>query len=352
MKFLKNIKSYRAFFAAGLLLCVAPVLMSGQKGTAVRDTVIFKTSADNPGYVNIKSSVLTRDSILVGDQVVWKTLFTMPENKSLVIAPYGEITGGEGSKIDVLHDFVLDTVSVRKGIAELEAKLLFTSFDSGYYKLPQPLIVAGGENGDTIYFDTPSIAVNTIQIDTASFKAYDIKGQIKYPVTFKEVFPWILLSLFVIGAAYLLYRYIKYKRENKDFFGKPIVKDPPHIIALRELDKLRMQKLWQAGKEKQFYTGIADTLREYIEARYHINAMEKTSSEIMESLADKNVETGPYNELEGLFSLADLVKFAKYSPLESENEEAIPVAVKFVNSTFMQEMEQEKNNTEKKEEGK
>lgn len=366
MRLLKNIRcSYviAALFLTGMLpLSVygqagktrvpqgtqpSPVMPGAQPAAATggQDEPVLKKAADNPGYIDIKSSGLTRDSILVGDQVVWSTVFEIPGGKSLAIAPYGEETG----KIDVLHDFRLDTLSIKDGIARLEARLLFTSFDSGFYRLPQPLIIAGGT--DTIYFDPPSIAVNTIQIDTASFKAYDIKGQITYPVTFKEVLPWILLGLGVIVVIYLLYRYIKYRKENRDFFGKPIVKDPPHIIALRELEKLRMQKLWQSGKEKQFYTGIADTLREYIEARYAVSAMEKTTTEIMESLSDKQVESRAYNELNGLFKLADLVKFAKYTPLEAENEEAVPIAVRFVNSTFMQEMEQEKNNVEQKEEG-
>lgn len=349
MKFLRNIK--RCYVTAALAwLCLWPALAQGQTVPgAIRDTVIAKTTADNPGYVKVASSRLTRDSILVGDQVVWSTVFSLPAAKELAIAPYGEIAGRDGGKIDVLHDFMLDTLSIKNGITELEAKLLFTSFDSGYYKLPQPLIVAGGT--DTIYFDSPFIAVNTMQIDTASFKAYDIKGQITYPITFKEVLPWILLALAVIGVLYLGYRYIKYRKENKDFFGKPIVKDPPHIVALRELEKLRNQKLWQAGKEKQFYTGITDTLREYIEARYQVSAMEKTTTEIMASLAGKQVEARSYNELNELFKVADLVKFAKYTPMEAENEESIPVAVRFVNSTFMQEMEQDKTSTEQTKEG-
>lgn len=353
MNLLKYIRFYCAFLAAGVLLCAATV----PKVPLVRDTArvdvppVVKTVADNPNYVEIKSSTITRDSILVGDQVVWSTVFSLPSGKGLVIAPYTEQAGQ--AKIDVLQEFQLDTLSIKEGITQLEARLLFTSFDSGYYQLPQPLVIAGdAQGGDTIYFDMPFIAVNTIQVDTTAFKPFDLKGQMGYPVTFKEVLPWILLGLVVLVLIYLIYRYVKYRKENRDFFGKPVVQDPPHIVALRELDKLRTQKLWQGGKEKQYYTGITDTLREYIEARYQIAAMEKTSSEIMESLAGQKVEAKPYNELNELFKLADLVKFAKYTPVEVENEEAIPAAVRFVNSTFMQEMEQDKNSTDQKKEGK
>lgn len=355
MSLLRYIRFYCTILAAGVLLVAATAPDAPQvQQNAAPDAVLpvtpqpMKTIKDNPAYVVIKKTSFTRDSILVGDQVVWSTVFTLPSNKSLVIAPYAEQAGQ--AKIDVLQEFRLDTLSIKDGIAQLEARLLFTSFDSGYFQLPQPLVVAAGTEGaDTIYFDPQSIAVNTIQVDTTAFKPFDIKGQMGYPITFKEVLPWILLVLLVLAAVYVLFRYIRYRKENRDFFGKPVVQDPPHIIALRELDKLRTQKLWQGGREKQYYTGITDTLRAYMEARYHIAAMEKTSSEIMESLAEQQVEAKPYKELNELFKLADLVKFAKYTPIEGENEEAVLVAVRFVNSTFMQEMEQEqKNSTDQK----
>ena len=295
---------------------------------------------DNPSYVTINNSKLSRDSILIGDQVTWSTNLTVKGDNSLAAVPYADLVAADSSKIEVLRGVELDTIAIKEGIAELEAKLLFSYFDSGYFKLPDAKFISS--NGDTITLAAPSIAVNTIQIDTATFKMYDIKGQINYPITFKEVYPWVLFVLAVVLIGYLLYRFIKNKRENGSLFGKPVVKDPPHIVALRELDKLRTQKLWkESGKEKLVYTGVTDALREYIEGRYSISAMEKTSAEILKDLSDKKIEARPYNELNELFQLADLVKFAKYTPQEAESEEVIPMAVRFVNSTFLQEMEQE-----------
>ena len=262
------------------------------------------------------------------------------------LVPYAGVVEAEKAPIDVVHDIKLDTLAIKNGIKELEAKLLITSFDSGYYKLP--LLVALTPQGDTIYLDSPFLDVTNIQIDTVNFVMHPIKGQAGYPVTFMEVLPWILLALGIVFIAYLVYRYIKYRRENRDFFGKPIVKDPPHIVALRALDKLHSEKLWQNGKEKIFYTGITDTLREYIENRYGVSAMEKTSSEIIRSLEGMDIEKKVFGELDELFKTADLVKFAKYTPGIHENEEAIPVAVRFVNSTFMQELEDEKQKGEEK----
>ncbi|MBO5407203.1 MAG: hypothetical protein J6A27_06805 [Bacteroidales bacterium] len=328
-------RHFAKIFLAVLLFCGGGILHAQEQMIPI----------SLPQWLEVKSSSLSKDSILVGEQVVWSTVMAMPQQQEIAFLPYAAVVEAEQAPVDVVRDFRLDTLSIKNGIKELEARLLLTSFDSGYYKLP--LMVALTPQGDTIYLDSPFLDVTNIQIDTANFTMHPIKGQMRYPLTFKEVLPWILLGLFVIAAAYLLYRYIKYRRENRDFFGKPVVKDPPHIIALRALDKLRSEKLWQNGKEKLFYTGITDTLREYIEARYNVSAMEKTSGEIMESLKDKSIEEKQYGELDELFKTADLVKFAKYIPQVHENEEAIPVAVRFVNSTFEQTLEEDKQKEEK-----
>ena len=293
-----------------------------------------------PGWLQVKESAISRDSILVGEQVVWSTVMEMPQEQEIMFAPYSAVVEAEKAPIDVVHDIQIDTLAIKNGKKELQARILLTSFDSGYYKLP--LMVALTPQGDTIYLDSPFLDVTNTQIDTANFVMHPLKGQARYPLTVKEVLPWVALGLLVLLLGYLLYRYIRYRRENRDFFGRPIVQDPPHIVALRELDKIHSQKLWQSGKEKQFYTGITDTLRSYIEGRYGVSAMEKTSSEIMASLADVGIEEKPFRELDELFKVADLVKFAKYVPATGENEEAIPVAVRFVNSTYMKELEEEK----------
>ena len=317
--------------------------LSSARGSAQLPALQFKAEQMSG---QVKSSAISKDSILIGDQVLWSTRFELGEKDSIAVYPYAGVLERDtlGSKVEVVADFKLDTVAIKKGIKELEAKVLLTSFDSGSYKLPLPLFIVNPDSEDTyaLIFDTPVLSVNTIQVDTTGFKPMDIKGQIKYPVTFREVIPWVLLGLVVAALGYLLYRYIKHRRENRDFFGRPIVQDPPHIVALRELDKIHSQKLWQNGKEKLYYTGITDALREYIEGRYGVNAMEMTSNEIMAGLSGKNIDEKLFRELDELFKTADLVKFAKYVPSNGENEEAIPSAVRFVNSTFMQELEGEK----------
>ena len=312
------------------------MLLAGLKDSFAQEQEMLQIPL--PQWLEVKKSALSKDSILVGEQVVWSTQMSLPQNQELMFAPYASVVEAEKAPVDVIHDIVLDTLAIKNGMKELEVKLLLTSFDSGYYKLP--LMVALTPQGDTIYLDSPFLDVTYSQVDTANFVMHPLKKQMKYPVTVDEIMPWAALAVALAVLGYLIYRYIKRRKENGGMFGKPEPQDPPHIIALRELDRIRGEQLWQNGEEKLFYTGVTDALREYIEARYGVSAMEKTTSEIMEDLSDKKIEPRYYKELEGLFKTADLVKFAKYVPQSAENEEVIPMAVRFVNAAFEQQLQE------------
>lgn len=320
-------RKWSKIFAAAFLLCLC---------------ASFSFSA---GAQEVKKTALTRDSILVGDQIVWSTVFSVKENVPVAVVPYAQTLAQDTTvkgAVQIVHDFVLDTIGIKKGMVELNAKVLLTSFDSGYYRLPAPVILfANGERSDTLKLSPKGLYVNNIQVDTTSFEPYDIKGQIKYPITFGEILPWILLALAVAAIIWAIVRYYKMKKLHKNFFGKNIVVVPPHITALKKLEKLRGEKLWQSGKVKAYYTGVTDTLREYIQKRYGFGAMEKTSAEIMNNLSDKKIDDKVYKDLDELFKVADLVKFAKFVPLETDDENAVPCAVNFVNYAYMQELKAE-----------
>jgi len=289
---------------------------------------------------NEQASLLSRDSILIGDQVQWKIPISLSEGENAYfVQPSEPVAPG----VETVMPFHIDTVSNRKGVLKIEAGMILTAFDSGTFVLPPMTALVQRVDGtvDTLTFEGHELAVNTIPIDTASFQPYDIKGQITFPLTFKEVFPWVLLVFAIAAGIWALVRFIRNRRQNKDFFGREKVVDPPHIVALRSLDRIRSQKLWQNNKQKQFYTAVTDTLRIYMAERYDFPAMEQTSAEIFDNLKDKDIEPSLLDSVKDLFTTADYVKFAKHNASEQENEDAIPVAVRFVNSTFMQQLEDE-----------
>ena len=285
-------------------------------------------------------SRLSRDSILIGDQVELILDLQMNEGEGFLIAAQSEqLVPG----VETIKGMTVDTLSVKKGKIDIQAHMTITSFDSGSYVLPPMLALIQNSRGeiDSLLYKGPELYVNTIPIDTATYEIKDIKGQIGYPLTFKEILPWLLLALLIAALVYLIIRLVNARRNNLTLFGKPVQKDPAHIVALRDLEKIRKQKLWQNNKQKQFYTAVTDTLRYYISERFGIVTMERPSGEMLEDLKKQDIEENTFDKIEKLFSRADLVKFAKYEASAEENEETIPDAVQFVNSTYVSQLEEE-----------
>jgi len=292
------------------------------------------------------ASRLDRDSILIGDQVRWSIPVTLEKGEECFIEkPDEPVAPG----VETIKAFGIDTVSSRRGRLELEGNMILTAFDSGSFFLPPVIVAIQRANGvvDTLFYDGPTLEVNTIPVDTVTFEPYDIKGQLKYPLTFKEAWPWGLAVLLLAAVIYVIVRFVRNRRNHRDFFGNIKTVDPPHIVALRDLEKIRSQKLWQNGKQKQFYSAVTDALRLYMAGRYEFPAMEYTTAQIFDSLKGRDIDQRLLEQMKELFTTADYVKFAKHAASDLENEEAIPTAVRFVNSTYMQQVE-----AEKEEEGK
>jgi hypothetical protein len=117
--------------------------------------------------------------------------------------------------------------------------------------------------------------------------------------------------------------------------------EPAHVRALRKLDKFRGDKYWKPDQQKTFYSGVTDTLREYIAARYGVGAMEMTTAEIFEGMKGTDVPEDLYQQMKELFERADFVKFAKYTATDEENAQVLPQAVHFVTATYQTEIEEE-----------
>ena len=128
------------------------------------------------------------------------------------------------------------------------------------------------------------------------------------------------------------------RRKNDPAFAH---KDPAHIVALRKLDSYRGNKMWAPEKQKAFYSGVTDTLREYISERYGIGAMEMTTAEIFDQMKSVDLPKELYDDAKELFDRADFVKFAKYVASDEDNAAALPVAVRFVTETYQTEVEEE-----------
>jgi hypothetical protein len=140
--------------------------------------------------------------------------------------------------------------------------------------------------------------------------------------------------LVLLGVAYYLYLRL---RDNKPLIKsfKFVRRLLPHQKAMKEIEKIKADKMVSSENQKEYYTKLTDTLRRYIEERYKFSAMEMTSSEIIERLTQDGDQKS-LDELRELFSTADLVKFAKYSTLINENDKNLVSAIDFINQTKLE----------------
>ena len=311
-----------------------------------RDTVADLSGKVIPMKGAFLQQLQERDSVLVADQLLYGfELKQVKEGTGLVLP---EIPQEQDYRLMYLSPWMLDTVKVtkqRKGLPrllDLRGSVVVSSFEEGIYELPQIVVGRLSEEGvaDTLIFEPMRLEVKTMPVDTATFVPHDIKGQIRYPLTFAEVFPWAfgawITALLIILAAGLI---ILHRRAEDPAYAH---KDPAHIVALRKLDKYRGNKMWAPEKQKLFYSGVTDALREYISSRYGISAMEMTTAQIFDDMKATDAPEALLKEVRELFDRADFVKFAKYVASEDDNASALPVAVRFVTETYQADVENEK----------
>ena len=281
-----------------------------------------------------------RDSVLIADQFRYGfTLENITEGTPLALP---ELKPEKDSPLEILGDWQLDSTRVSRkkekpARYDIRASIILTAFDGGNYQLPDiPALV----NGDTLVFKAPEepLEVKELPIDMETFQAHDIKPQVRFPYTFREILPWLLGILAAIGLIIFLYVFIQSRRKAAKEKEQA---EPAHIRALRKLDKYRGDRFWKPENQKVFYSGVTDTLREYIVARYGVGAMEMTTAEIFKDLQGSDIPKDLYEEMKSLFERADFVKFAKFTATDEENATVLPQAVHFVTATYQAELEEE-----------
>jgi len=277
-------------------------------------------------------TTLTKDSILLGDRIGLTISILVPESCKV---SFPALSDSLMKGIELVKKPSFETIKLKDKMSEQVMKLMITSFDSGSYQLPElKIAISDGTKTDTVLTNPLTLVVKTLPRDKAVKDIFDIKAPIDEPLTFREVAPWALGGLLLAGLIFLLLLYLRRRKQNRpfSFIQKPV--DPPHVIALKELEKIKEEKLWASENHKYYYTRLVDVLRIYIENRFNVNAMEQTTDEILFGLRQVEFPVDElYRQLQESLTLADLVKFAKYTPFISENEQNLKFAFDFVEKT-------------------
>lgn len=287
-------------------------------------------------------TTLSRDTIRIGDQIELKVTANVPKGYSVLFPNFADTLA---AGVELINASPIDTQVIGNDRIELIYRMLITSFDSGLHRIP-PFVLPFGEKGitDTAKTSNAWLTVLTLPRDTAITTIYDIKAPLAEPITLGEIARWVGLLILIAGIIFLIVYYFIRRKQNKPivFFEKP--EDPAHVIALKKLQEVTDAKLWVTDDHKHFHSIVTEIVREYIEGRFEVPALEQTTIEILQTVKSKNIIGKELQDfLYENLSLSDLVKFAKYVPTISENEDLLKFAYRFVNETKPVEVEKEVN---------
>jgi hypothetical protein len=141
---------------------------------------------------------------------------------------------------------------------------------------------------------------------------------------------WALLAVIVVGVG--VYAWMRRKKIIQGPPPPPPV--PADIAALEKLHQLEQTDWLSSGKIKEYYSAVSDIVREYLEKGFGVQALERTTGELMRDLRKKSeIPTDKQIELRELLDESDLVKFAKFRPEAEEGVKTHAAAVKFVEDT-------------------
>ncbi|MGE5354449.1 MAG: hypothetical protein ACM3P0_20365 [Acidobacteriota bacterium] len=211
-------------------------------------------------------------------------------------------------------------------------KYVISKYDSGEVKIP-PINVyyslKGSEKKSTLA-NGVSFVVSTLKVQGEDIK--DIKDPLKIPLDWKMILLYCLIALIIIASVVYLYLYYRKKKRQKEGLIPVVVKEP-HEEALDLLNELERKKLWQSGRIKEYHTEITEIIRTYFEKRFRVPALEITTNELVNNLSKVKEAEKVRVITSDFLNNADLVKFAKYVPMESINEEMMSQARRIVSDT-------------------
>lgn len=275
------------------------------------------------------------DSIGIGDRFD----YVIEVEKDLVQEIGFPVFDRENPGLELVADHAADTLLRDGRRLKLRKRYTMQAFEEGDYRLGRGEVLYIDKNiVDTLRTaDSLRLRVATFAIDSASQSIYDLKPQLTLPFRFREVrgyVGWSALALLLLAAAVYAARHLLARcgRGLGDIF-KPAPPVPPHVAAIRALEALHNQKLWQNNRHKQYYSGLTEILRTYIDGRYGIGAMEMTSDEIIAAMQSQQLPDKARMDLVSVLRDADLVKFAKATPEAEQNENDYLKVYYFVEET-------------------
>ena len=194
--------------------------------------------------------------------------------------------------------------------------LTVTSFDSGAWAIPQLPFIAGNKK---YLSDSVKIEVGFTKFD-ASKDYHDIKDIVDVPNPFAKWIAWIVVAVTLLSLALVIW--LVRKKKLLKILG--VVEEQPRLSpyeeAVTQLEQLEKQRLPENGSVKMYYTRLNDILRLFIFRKLGIASLSETNEELIGQLRSLPLTPAQFDALAETLRMSDFVKFAKYQPGLSDNE--------------------------------
>ena len=206
----------------------------------------------------------------------------------------------------------------------------FIAFEEGAFTLPPVTLLT--DDGSVVLTDSLHLTVTAPPLpstdlnDMAGIK--DIHREKKNWTDYLWI-GWVVGGLLVL---LLLLYWISRKPKNNGPLARNIAM-PPYELAVKKLDALAQQQLWQNGNTKEYYAELSFILREFLNGKYRIRATESSTDEMPALLQKTSLTREQQADLLHLFANADLAKFAKGLPGPEYHPVALSEAYRFLEAT-------------------
>jgi len=214
------------------------------------------------------------------------------------------------------------------------AGIIFTlaPFETGRLKLPVYVYEWKDGSGKARTVKTDEIFVEIKSVISGKSTEPDpnaIRGQAEPRLDWAGYITAAIIVLLVIAGAVFLFTLIRRRNRQKAEPAAP--PETPYEAAVTSLNRIKRENLYASGKVKRYFSDVSDTIRRYMENGFHVEAMEKTTSELENDFPESLEKFR--GEVTHILRLCDGAKFAKIIPKPNEAEYVLKSARDFVEKT-------------------
>lgn len=277
----------------------------------------------------VQATVMADSTVmLIGDQLTVQVLVNAPQGTEVVFPNMA--TAFENDQLELVDQSEVMVKETGDGTRTFKQTLKVTAWDKGMYAVPAlKFAYSGSQTGET----SSNILMLEAQYPAAVTGDSTYMADIK-PILAEEYTIWDYIKAFLFNpvslAALATILLLALIFGFTKLYKKPIIPPTAEEIALERLANLEANNPLQDNNFREFHTQISFIIREYLSNRFKILALESPTSEFLPKLSTKDLDTMLYNELQEVLERADLIKFAKASPLAVANKQALDYAYKLV----------------------